>query len=335
MKLEIVKVIKKAKQAGIPKYKSCGLLQVNSRRVERWMFSMRYTGNIEYKKSGPRYPRNAIMPVERNELIEYVELEKTVDYSLQTIAIKGAEEGLFYMSASSVRKILHEENMGMDRQHIQRNNNLNKPARPEELNGPNQCWCWDISYIRTDILRVFWYLYVMIDEWSRKVVAWRISDSLSEQEALILIDDAFLSEDLINQSDDNLPVIVNDRGSQMKAKKVQQTFKDLGLPQTFARPRTPNDNPFVESFFSTVKTSPVYPGWFPNSDIKHVKDYFNIFFTRYNKEHYHSRIGYVTPVQKHNGLDKEIIEQRKTELAAQHEIRKKYWQSQQLTGDGL
>jgi len=280
---------------------------------------------MAYGKPGPKQVVHAIMPTEREAVIEYVGREETVDYSLQMLALKGAEEGLFCMSATSVRTILHEESLGGDRTGRKRRVARVKPNRPEELTGPNQCWCWDISYLKTDILRVFWYLYVMLDEWSRKVVAWQVSRSLCAEEALALIDSSVIAENLLAVPEERLPVVVNDRGSQMRAKEVKQMFADLGLTQLFARPRTPNDNPFVEALFGTVKTAPAYPGWFPSNDGKIVTDYFHRYFTWYNYEHYHSRIGYVTPVRKHMGQAEEIIQQRKDLLAAQREQRKRFW----------
>jgi len=336
VKIEIVRIIDVAGESGIAKYKTCDLLQIKMRRVERWSLRMKVLGNMEYVRPGPKRVLHAIMPAERKALMEFIGQEETVDYSLQTIAIKGAEQNLFYMSASSVRTILYNEELAVDRNRFdRRKGGTNKPDRPDELTGPKQCWCWDISYLKTDILRTFWYLYVMLDEWSRKVIAWRVSRSLGQEEAQLLIDDAFIAESLIDKPEDEQPVVVNDRGTQMKAVAVKQMFKDLGIFQTFSRPRTPNDNPFIESLFSTVKRSPVYPGWFPSHDEATVMEYFNQFFNWYNHEHYHSRIGYVTPFQKHEGLAEGVIKQRGMSLAAQREIRRDYWLSQQLTGDGL
>jgi hypothetical protein len=104
-----------------------------------------------------------------------------------------------------------------------------------------------------------------------------------------------------------------------------QMFKDLGLTQLFTRPRTPDDHPFVEVLFGTVKTAPAYPGWFPSNDAKGVTGYFARYFTWYDHEHYHSWIGYVTPFQKHTGQAETIIMQRKKQLTAQREQRKEYW----------
>ncbi|MCP4263423.1 MAG: transposase family protein [Planctomycetes bacterium] len=317
-----------AKEAGIAKHQTCELIQINTRRIERWEMRIRDRGSMEYSKPGPKQPVHALMPAERKALMAFVGLAETVDYSYQMLALKGAEQGLFFMSASSVRSILHAEELAEDRTGRNRRGSGTKPNRPEELRGPNQCWCWDISYLKTDMLRVFWYLYVLVDEWSRKVIAWRISRSLAHQQALALIDDAILAENLLEVPEEQMPVVVNDRGSQMKAKEVQQMFADLGLMQTFSRPRTPNDNPYVEALFGTVKTAPSYPGWFPIKDDEVVRRYFERYFWWYNNEHYHSRIGYVTPVQKHTGQAERIIAERKKQLRSQRERRKHYWLTQ-------
>ena len=266
----------------------------------------------------------------------YISYEETVDYSFQVLALKGAEESFFFLSASSVRKVLHEAGLASDRRPpVRRTGAGKKPNRPDELTGPNQCWCWDISYIPTDIPRLFRYLFVMLDEWSRKALAWRLSNRIAADEALALIDDAFLAERLLDVAEEKKPVIINDRGTQMKAKPVRQMFTDLGLTQEFARPRTPNDNPFIESLFSTVKTAPEYPGWFPADDITAAKDYFERYFHWYNTSHYHSRIGYVHPVDKHEGRADTIIKERKNKLIMQREKRKLYWSTKHtLTGSG-
>ena len=288
-------------------------------------------------KSGPKRSVNAIMPYEKQAVLDYVRLEQTADYSLRVLACRGAEQGLFYVSASTIRLILSDEGILSDRRPLSRRTGAGrKPNRPDELTGPNQCWCWDLSYIRTDLIRFFWYLYVMLDEWSRKVVAWRISSSLLVTEAKALIDDAYIVEGLLDAPRDQLPVVVNDRGSQMKAKPVKQMMRDLGLTQTFARPRTPNDNPFIESLFSSVKTSPDYPGWFPSRTIQVAGDYFDQYFRWYNYEHFHSGIGYIHPIDKHEGRAEAILKKRKESMTNQRRLRKLYWSDKnQITRGGL
>lgn len=292
---------------------------------------------MDNRKPGPKKPVNAIMPHEKQAVLDYVSREETVDYSLRVLACKGAELDLFYVSASKIRGILFEANILSDRRTpVRRTGAGRKPNRPDELTGPNQCYGWDISFIRTDILRVFWYLYVMIDEWSRKVVAWITSPCITHEVSKQLIDDAYLSEGLLDVPRELLPVVVNDNGSQMKAKPVKRMMMDLGLTQTFSRPRTPNDNPFIESLFSTVKTAPAYPGCFPSSSIKDVQEYFEQYFGWYNNEHFHSGIDYLHPIDRRDGRAEEILKYRKKCLTKQRAQRKLYWSSKnQVTRSGL
>jgi putative transposase len=112
----------------------------------------------------------------------------------------------------------------------------------------------------------------------------------------------------LDDIDVRLPDLINDRGTQMKAKAFMKMCKDLGIAQKFARPRTPNDNPFIESLFSIVKGFPRYPDTFVD-DIEAIT-YFSAFFDFYNNNRYHGRIGFVTPNQRHTGVDKKIIEKR-------------------------
>ena len=315
-----------AKDSGISRVRTCSVIQINRRRVERWTVRLRETGSIHNRKPGPIEVSHALLPSEKEALIAYVSHEETADFSIQTLAIKGAEDNLFFMSASSVRSTLHEAGLSSDRRPpVRRTGAGRKPNRPDELTGPNQCWCWDISYIPTNIQRLFWYLFVVLDEWSRKVLAWRLGSRIAADEALALVDDAFLTERLLDVPDEKKPIIINDRGTQMKAKPIRQMFIDLGLTQEFARPRTPNGNPLIESLFSTVKTAPEYPGWFPADDINTARDYFQRYFLWYNSNHYHSRIGYVHPVDKHEGRADTIIKERKFQLILQREKRKLYW----------
>jgi transposase InsO family protein len=325
-KVELAKVIEDSKRQGIARVRSCELLQVSIRRVERWRASNVATGSMSYDKQGPKRPWNAVMPQERDAVRAFVAPEETVDLSLQAIAIKGGEQGLFFLSASSVRSILAADGLLADRRSpVRGHGGRVKPARPAVLDGPNQCWCWDISYILTEVPRWVWYLYVMLDEWSRKVVAWRVVPSLAAEEAKQLCNDAVVAEGLLDIPPAQMPKVVNDRGVQMTAKPVMQMFSDLGMLQLFARPHTPNDNAFAESLFSTVKTAHGYPQFFPALEQRPVLDYFSRLFPWYNNEHYHSRIGYVHPIDMHEGRAPGILEQRKHGLAVQHGKRKTYW----------
>ena len=332
----MVGAVDEAKDQGLARSHACKLLVLSRRRLERWRARTEATGTMDYIAPGPKRSWNAVMPRERDAVRAFVAREDTVDLSLQSLSIKGGELGLFSLSASSVRSIMAADRTLVDRRRpVRINGGRVRPARPTVIDGPNQCWCWDISYILTGLPRWFWYLYVMLDEWSRKVVAWRIAPSLAAAEAELLCDAAVTTERIIEAPPVRQLVVVNDRGVQMTAKPVMQMFSDLGMRQTFARPHRPNDNPFVESLFSTLKTSPDYPQEFPPFDEIPVLAYFSSFFPWYNCEHYHSRIGYVHPFDKHEGRAPEILLRRKQNLTFQHNNRKMFWTMNQLTGGGL
>jgi len=165
---------------------------------------------------------------------------------------------------------------------------------------------------------VFLYLYALLDEYSRKVVAFRISWSLAHAEGKELVNEGIEKEDLTPEQVAIL-TLINDRGTQMKAKPFKRFLEELGISQKFARPRTPNDNPFVESLFSTTKGEPTYPEAFTD-DVETIV-YFTAYFDHYNNVRLHGNIGYVTPAQRHSGEDKAILALRADRLAEARENR--------------
>ncbi|MCX6354017.1 MAG: DDE-type integrase/transposase/recombinase [Candidatus Aureabacteria bacterium] len=184
----------------------------------------------------------------------------------------------------------------------------------------HQRWCWDISYLLTLVKGHYLYLFMVLDEYSRKIVHWRISCWLNASEARVLLEEAMANENVLSLPEAQRPEIINDRGRQMKARPVRQVFEDHKMPQLFARPRTPNDNPFIEAMFSTVKTDPEFPDRF--RDDVHAEAYFGVYVPWYNNEHYHSGIDYVTPHQAHTGQRTAIVEERQRRINEQRLRRK-------------
>ena len=150
------------------------------------------------------------------------------------------------------------------------------------------------------------------------MVAFRISWNLTNAEGKELIEEGIENEGLTPEQV-ALLILFNDRGTQMKAKSFKKFLDNLGISQKFARPRTPNDNPFVESLFSTTKGALDYPGVFTD-DIEAIA-YFTAYFGYYNNVRRHGKIGYVTPVQRHCGEDKAILSLRSERVAKAREMR--------------
>ena len=246
--------------------------------------------------------------------------EAYVDLSHRTLAVTAWDEGLFFVSFSSVYRIMASEGLMSVRGAHGPHNGRSVPPERKEITGANQRWCWDISYLRTYEKGLFLYLYLLLDEFSRKVINWRIDWHQKAEGARELLEGGLMTENILDLLEAHRPEIINDRGRQMKARSIKSMFKLHGMPQLFARPRTPNDNPFVESIFGTVKTAPHYPGRF--LDHSDAAEYFERYFRWYNTEHLHSGIDYVTPDQCHRGLRNQIVAERKKKLAAQQQLRK-------------
>jgi transposase InsO family protein len=293
---------------------------INRRRVNRWRSKLAQGASLDNTKPGPKRPVHKLLPVERAAVLQMAKAEQYVDLSHRMLTVTGWDLKLFFVSFSSVYRILRSEGlMSMRGKHRHHNGRSLPPVR-KELTGANQRWCWDISYLLTYEKGLFVYLYLLLDEYSRKALNWLVSWNQTAQQARQLLEWALLSENILDLPEDQRPEIINDRGRQMKAKPIKRMLDTHQMPQLFARPRTPNDNPFVESAFSTIKTAPEYPGRF--LDCEDATKYFDRFFAWYNTEHYHSGIDYVTPDQCHRGLRDKIVSQRKANLANQRKLRK-------------
>ena len=309
-----MEVIVEGKAQGISRRRTCRLLQIEERRVRHW-FSKPALADT---KPGPVHAPHALLPEERTTILAIAKDEKYVDESHRVLTAKCVDSGSIAVSASTVYRVMKTEGLTTDRTgRSHRNGNSRKPDRPE-LTGPNQRWCWDISYLRTLVPGTFLYLYALLDEYSRKVVAFRISWRLINEEGKELIEEGIEREGLTPEQIAIL-TLFNDRGTQMKAKPFKKFLEDLGISQKFARPRTPNDNPFVESLFATTKGAPEYPDAFVD-DVEAIT-YFTAFFDFYNNVRLHGAIGYVTPAQRHRGEDRGILALRSDRLAEARKMR--------------
>ena len=319
-KVEIALSIEAAKDKGISIIRSCRMWVINRRRLSRWRSKLARGQSLENAKPGPKNPVHKLLPAEIAAVLQMATAEQYVDLSHRILTVTGWDLKLFFVSFSSVYRILRSEGlMSMRGKHRHHNGGSLAPVR-KQLSGANQRWCWDISYLKTYEKGLFIYLYLLLDEYSRKAINWLVSWNQSAEQARQLLEGALFSENILDLPEDQRPEIINDRGRQMKAKSIKRMFETLQMPQLFARPRTPNDNPFVESAFSTIKTAPGYPTRF--LDCEDATKYFQRFFAWYNSEHYHSGIDYVTPDQCHRGLRDQIVSQRRASLAKQRSLRK-------------
>jgi transposase InsO family protein len=314
-KMEMLDLIVESTRQNVSCRRSCELLMIHRSRILRWQQAQRYGETLANDTPGPEQALHRLLPEERNAMVALAHREDLADLSHRELTVTAWDKGLVYISFSTTYRVLRDSGlMGMRGKERRHNGSSVAPVR-KDLTGPNQRWCWDISYLMTPVKGHYLYLFMVLDEYSRKIVHWRISWWMNAAEAKLLLEGALANENVLNLPEDQRPEIINDRGRQMKARPVRQVFEDHKMPQLFARPRTPNDNPFIESMFSTVKTDPEFPDRF--QDDVHAEAYFSVYVPWYNNEHYHSGIDYVTPHQAHTGQRTAIIEERQRNIHKQ------------------
>jgi len=319
-KVEILVLIQRAKEKGICVTRACAMWGINRRRVVRWRMKENNGETLANLKPGPKTPLHRLLPKERTAVLQMAKKEEYADLAHRILAVRAWDLGLFFVSFSSVYRILRSSNLMSMRGKQRRHNGRSLPPVRRKLTGPNQRWCWDISYLLTYEKGSYLYLFLLLDEYSRKAINWLVSWHQTAEQARYLLEGGLISENILDVPEDRRPEIINDRGRQMKANSVKRMFEDHQMPQLFARPRTPNDNPYVESAFGTVKTAPDYPGRF--LDREQAVQYCNRYFQWYNNEHLHSGIDYVTPEQCHQGLRESIVAERRAKLEKQRKLRK-------------
>jgi len=216
-----------------------------------------------------------------------------------------ADKGLYLASESSFYRVLKKHEQLNHRGRM-------KPARkvPEPTSftatGPNQVWSWDISYCPSVVRGQHWYLYLIMDIYSRKIVAWEIHETESGELARKLVERALLREGCWH----NPPVLHSDNGVPMTSYTLKARLAELGMLMSHSRPRVSNDNPYSESLFRTVKYCPQWPAKGFRS-LAEVRDWMLLFEYAYNEQHRHSGINFVTPADRHRGADHERLRHRK------------------------
>ena len=215
-----------------------------------------------------------------------------------------ADEGRYIASESSFYRVLRDAKQLAHRQ-------CSKPAshhKPKAFTamGPGQVWSWDISYLPTTVLGQYFYLYLIMDIYSRKIVGWSIHETQSSNYASALIKQSCLDEGI----EKNQLVLHSDNGKPMKGITMLAMLQTLGVMPSFSRPSVSDDNPYSESLFKTIKYHPSFPAITRFNTIEDARIWMENFASWYNTQHLHSALKFVTPQQRHDGLDKSILEKR-------------------------
>jgi len=259
----------------------------------------------------PRRPHPASLgDAEKDDIVETLCSERFWDLAPAQVYSTLLDEGTYLCSERQMYRVLAERGLVRERRRggHQRAGSYGVPRL--EADAPNRVWTWDITALRGPTKGVKYFLYTIIDIFSRKVIAWTIHEAESEKHARRLITEACRRHG-VNR--DQL-VIHADRGSPMVAGTVAELLNELGVTKSHSRPRVSNDNPFIEAHFKTLKYRPDYPDRFDS--ITAARTWMRSFVHWYNHVHYHSGIGYLRPADLHDGNHTTIIEHRQTVLDA-------------------
>ena len=261
-------------------------------------------GNTVQKVPKPS-PR-ALSSEEKQQVLEVLHSARFVDKAPREIYATLLDEGVYLCSIRTMYRLLDEHGEVKERR-----DQLTHPvyAKPELLaTAPNQVWSWDITRLLGPVKWSYYYLYVIMDIFSRFVVGWMVADRESAALAQNLIEQTCQKQGIMPQT----LTIHADRGSSMTSKPVAFLLADLGITKTHSRPHTSNDNPFSESQFKTLKYRPDFPDRF--SSIEEARTFCRSFFPWYNQEHRHSGINLLTPKMLHYGQAKQVLEARERVL---------------------
>ncbi len=253
-------------------------------------------------------PARALLPPEREAVLDELHSERFVDKAPAEVFATLLDEGVFLCSIRTMYRILSGAQEVRERRNQVRHPNYKKP----ELlaTGPNQVWSWDITKLLGPAKWTYFYLYVILDIFSRYAVGWMIASRESADLAKRLIREAVEKQNVL---EDQL-TIHSDRGPSMKSHGVAQLLAALGITKSHSRPHVSNDNPFSESQFKTLKYRPGFPNRFGSQE--DARDFCQGFFAWYNQEHYHSGIGLLTPASVHYGEAEAILAKRQAVLDA-------------------
>ena len=215
-----------------------------------------------------------------------------------------ADKKVYLGSESSFYRILNKANQ---LHHRGRARKKQKRTRPTTYiaQSANEVWSWDISYLPSQVRGLYFYLYLIVDIYSRKIVGWEVHGHEGGEEAADLIQKTVLREQCFKKT----LVLHSDNGSPMKSQTMQMKLYDLGIITSHSRPRVSNDNPYSESLFRTLKYCPQWP----TAGFKMLEDarqWMREFTQWYNETHHHSKIKFLTPAERHQGKDAEILKQR-------------------------
>ena len=315
----LLQLIRSACTAGARLRPACAQVGLSERTVQRWLRPEWPDGDRRVAGLHERgAPANKLSQAERDVVMQIVNGDEFKNLPPSQIVPRLADQGRYVASESTLYRLLHLAGQTAHRR-LERVPHKRSKPRAFTATQPDQIYCWDITYLPTQVRGAYFYLYLFVDLFSRKIVGWQVFDCESAELASQLLQDICHRQGIAPGQ----LVVHSDNGSPMKGETMLATLQRLGVAPSRSRPSVSNDNPYSESLFRTLKYRPELPVK-PLEDLLQARRWVTELVHWYNDHHRHSAIGFVTPSQRHSGQDKALLKERAAvyELARQeHPLR--------------
>jgi transposase InsO family protein len=298
--------IETAHHAGARLRLACGVAGIDERTLQRWKADEGLIQGDGRPLAVRLAPSHALSPDERAQLLSVANEPRFAAVPPARIVPMLADEGVYLASESTFARVLKAHGQSAHRGRAKAPRKV-RPPTTHLATAPREVWCWDMTYLPALVLGRWFYLYLILDLYSRKIVGWEVHERDDSVHASHLVRRTALAEGIATML--NKPVLHGDNGATLKATTVLAMLNWLGVKPSYSRPRVSDDNAFAESLFRTAKYRPEFPAkGFAN--LEAARDWAVAFVQWYNHDHRHSGIRYVSPAQRHAGEDHAILAAR-------------------------
>jgi putative transposase len=298
--------IEAAHDAGARLHLACETAGIDVRTLQRWKARQGLVSGDGRPAAVRPVPSHALTPAEREQIVRLANEPRFADMPPARIVPMLADEGVYVASESSFQRVLRAQGQMRHRGRAKAPRQ-SRPPTTHIATAPRQLWCWDMTFLPAVVTGRWFYLYLILDVFSRKIVGFEVHDRDDADHAAHLVKRTALAEGLHAMV--AKPVLHGDNGATLKATTVLAMLHWLGVRPSYSRPRVSDDNAFVESLFRTAKYRPEFAakGF---ADLDEARAWAARFVHWYNHEHRHSGIRYVSPAQRHAGQDRPILQAR-------------------------
>jgi transposase InsO family protein len=303
-----LRLLDEACNAGARLHKACAVIGLAARTVQRWLEAGKNALHVGDRRTPDQRihncPPNKLSDAERQEALGVLNSEDFKDLPPSQIVPRLADQGRYVASESTLYRLLRQAGQLAHRR-VERAPQKRSKPRALVATQPDQIYCWDITYLPTEVRGLYFYLYLFVDIFSRKVVGWQVFDCESAEKAAALLEDICRRQGISPHQ----VTLHSDNGGPMKGETMLATMQRLGVAHSRSRPAVSNDNPYSESLFKTLKYRPQFP-LKPFADLLQARRWVTELVHWYNEEHRHSAISFVTPAQRHAQTDKAMLKAR-------------------------